>query len=76
MVDLLGIPSCRRSARIVSSKSFIAMNVAAGEDSATKEAIGTAALGHMDTEQVLQVPSSMAKSVCQLQSLLLISRCQ
>ena len=33
MVDLLGIPSCRKSARIVSSESFVAANVAAVEDS-------------------------------------------
>ena len=39
VVDLLGIPSCRRNARIVSLEYFVAANVAAGEDSPTKEAI-------------------------------------
>ena len=32
VVDLLGIPSCKRSARIVSSEYFVAVNVAAVED--------------------------------------------
>ena len=33
VVDLLGVPCCMRSARIVSSESFMATNVATGEDS-------------------------------------------
>jgi hypothetical protein len=81
VVGLLGIPSRRRSARIVSSESLMDANAATGEGppakvavgtaavtrtdegSPTKDAIGTAMVDRMDTEPVLQVPSSTAKNV-------------
>ena len=48
VVGLLGIPSCRRSARIVSSESLMAANVATGEDSPAKDAVGTVAVARTD----------------------------